>query len=75
MVDRGLGQVTDGSSLDNVAHSESLDGLVLGDGARAVGASHKGYVASAGLVAAIVGPSVQSNKVRFQNVSTVSSDA
>lgn len=53
LVDGGLAQVTDGSSLNNVAHSESLDGLVLGHGARAVGASHESNVASAGLVAAI----------------------
>lgn len=54
LVDRRLGQVADGSSLDNVAHSEALDRLVLGHSACAVGAAHKGYVASAGLVAAIV---------------------
>lgn len=53
LVDRGVGQVTDSSSLNNVADSESLDGLVLGHGASAVGASHKGDVASAGLVAAV----------------------
>ena len=55
LVDRSLGQIADGSSLNNVAHSEALDRLVLGDGARAVRASHKGDVASAGLVAAMEG--------------------
>lgn len=53
LVHGSLGQITDSSGLNNVADSESLDGLVLGDGTRAVGASHECYVASAGLVAAI----------------------
>lgn len=54
LVDGSVGQVTDSSSLNDVADSESLDGLVLGDSASTVGASHKGDVASAGLVAAVV---------------------
>ena len=54
MVDGGLGQVTDSGGFDNVSNLESLNGLVLGDGTRAVGASDKADVASAGLVAAIV---------------------
>lgn len=55
LVDRGFREIADSGGLDNVAHGESLDCLVLRDGTRAVGASHKGDVASAGLVAAIGG--------------------
>lgn len=52
LVNGSLGQVTNGSSLNNVADSESLDGLVLRDGSGAVGASHKSDVASTVLVTA-----------------------
>lgn len=54
LVDGGFGKITDGSGLDNVTNGESLDSLVLRDSARAVGASHESYVASAGLVAAMI---------------------
>lgn len=54
LVDTGVGQVTDSSSLDDVPDSESLDGLVLGDCSRAVGASDESNVASAVLVATAV---------------------
>lgn len=62
LVDGGFGKITDGSGLDDVTNSESLDGLVLGDSARAVGASHECYVASAGLVAAMI---TKGGKKRF----------
>lgn len=54
LVDGGFRKITDGSGFDNVTNGESLDSLVLGDSARAVGASHESYVASAGLVAAMI---------------------
>lgn len=54
LVDGCLVEVTDGCGLDHVADSEALDGLVLGDGARAVGAAHELGVAAAVLVAAVV---------------------
>lgn len=41
---------TDGSGLNHVADGESLDGLVLGDAASAVGAAHGLDVAAAVLV-------------------------
>ena len=53
-VDRSLAQVTDGSRFDNVADSESLDGLVLGARTRAVRAAHKLDVATSVLVSAAV---------------------
>lgn len=53
-VDRGVRKVTDGGGLDDVADSESLDGLVLGDSAGAVGAADESDVATAVLVAASV---------------------
>ena len=40
-VDGGLGNIADGGLLDHVANQEALDGLVLGDAARAVGASQE----------------------------------
>ena len=45
---------TDSSGLDHVADGESLDSLVLGDAASAVGAAHGLDVAAAVLVAAAV---------------------
>lgn len=53
-VDGGVRDVTDGSSLYDVSDSEPLDGLVLRDSSRAVGASHKGDVSSSVLVSAAV---------------------
>ena len=53
-VDGSIRDVTDGSSLYDVSDGESLDGLVLGNSSRAVGASHKGDVASAVLVSTAV---------------------
>ena len=64
-VDRSVGKVTDSSGLDNVAHSESLDGLVLGDGARAVRAANKSDVASAVLVTAVVSSSEKKQECEF----------
>lgn len=49
---------TDSSRLDHVADGESLDRLVLGDAASAVGAAHGIDVAAAVLVAAAVQKSV-----------------
>lgn len=49
---------TDGSGLNHVADSESLDGLVLGDAASAVGAAHGLGVAAAVLVTTAVKLSV-----------------
>lgn len=46
---------TDGSGLNHVADGESLDGLVLGGAARAVGAAHGLDVAAAVLVATAIG--------------------
>jgi hypothetical protein len=54
LVDRSIADVTDSSRLDHVANGESLDGLVLGDRAGAVGASHKRDVSTAVLVASSV---------------------
>jgi hypothetical protein len=45
---------TDGSGLNHVADGESLDGLVLGSAAGAVGAAHGLDVAAAVLVATAV---------------------
>lgn len=45
---------TDGSGLDHVADGESLDGLVLGSAASAVGAAHGLDVAAAVLVTTAV---------------------
>jgi hypothetical protein len=45
---------TDGSRLDHVADGETLDGLVLGDAAGAVGAAHRLDVAAAILVATAI---------------------
>lgn len=45
---------TDGSGLNHVTDGESLDGLVLGDAASAVGAAHGLNVTAAVLVAAAV---------------------
>ena len=52
LVDGGFGKITDGSGLDDVTNSESLDGLVLGGASRAVGATDRLDVAPAVLVAA-----------------------
>ena len=48
------GSRTDGSRLDHVADGESLDGLVLGSAASAVGAAHGLDVAAAVLVTTAV---------------------
>ena len=53
-VDRGLGDVADGSALDHVPHGEALDGLVLRNAARAVRAADEADVATALLVAAAI---------------------
>lgn len=54
--DGGVRDITDGSGLNHVADSESLDGLVLGDAASAVGAAHGLGVAAAVLVTTVVRP-------------------
>lgn len=51
-VEGGVADVTNGRRLDHVPYSEALDGLVLGDAARAVGAAHGVNVAAVLLVAA-----------------------
>lgn len=53
---------TDGSGLNHVADSESLDRLILGDAAGAVGAAHGLDVAAAVLVTTAVG---RNNQVSF----------
>lgn len=45
-VDRGIGDISDGSRLDHVSYGESLDGLVLRDTSRAVRASDRFYFMS-----------------------------
>ena len=52
--DRGLGNVPDGSSLDHVSDQEALDGLVLGNTARAVDAADRLCAASPVLGASVV---------------------
>jgi hypothetical protein len=51
-VDGGLRDVTNSSRLDHVSDSEALDGLVLADASRAVGAADEVNVATAVLVTA-----------------------
>lgn len=53
-VDRSVRDVTDGSGLNDVADSESLDCLVLGHTSGAVRASDESDVASAVLVSSTV---------------------
>ncbi len=53
-VDTGLADITNGSALDHVPHGETLDGLVLSNDTRAVGAADDGNVATALLVASII---------------------
>lgn len=50
IVHASLAQVTDSGRLNNVADSEALDGLVLGDSTSAVRAAHEVNVATAVLV-------------------------
>ena len=54
LVHARLADITDCRRLDHVAHSEALDGLVLGDASRAVRAADEVDVAAAFLVAAVV---------------------
>lgn len=53
LVDRGLRDITDGSSLNHVSDSVSLDGLVLGDHSGAVRAADGGDVTSTLLVTSV----------------------
>jgi len=53
-VDASLANITNSCALDHVPHSESLDGFVFADTSRAVGAAHKGGVATAFLVTAAI---------------------
>lgn len=52
--DRSVRDITNSGRLDHVADGESLDGLVLGRAARAVGATDRLDVAATLLVAAVV---------------------
>lgn len=52
--DAGLGDITDGGSLHNVADDELLDRLILGHAAGAVGAAHGLHMAAVVLVASSV---------------------
>lgn len=54
IVHTSLAQVTQSGSLDNVADSEALDGLVLRHSPRAVRATHKPNVATSVLVASVL---------------------
>ena len=62
---------TDGSRLNHVADSESLDRLVLGDAAGAVGAAHGLDVAAAVLVTTAVGRNKSSQFSRFKKCLSV----
>ena len=53
-VDTGLADITDSRALNHVPHSETLDGLVLADASRAVGAADEVDVATALLVASVI---------------------
>jgi hypothetical protein len=54
LVDKSLSDITDGSQLDHRTNGVTLDGLVLGDAARAVGAADGLDVAATVLVASVV---------------------
>jgi hypothetical protein len=54
LVDRGVGDVADGGSVDNVANNEALDGLVLRAAASAVEATHGVDVTPVLLVTTVV---------------------
>jgi hypothetical protein len=54
LVDKSLSDITNGSQLDHRADGVTLDGLVLGDAARAVGAADGLDVAATVLVASVV---------------------
>jgi len=54
VVDRSLTNIADSSSLNNVAHDELLDGLVLRAGSPTVGATNSPNVASALLVPSVI---------------------
>ena len=53
-VDTGVGDISHGGGLHNVPDDELLDGLVLGAGLGAVGASHELDMATAVLVAPVI---------------------
>jgi hypothetical protein len=67
----GVRDITDGSRLNHVADSESLDRLVLGDAAGAVGAAHGLDVAAAVLVTTAVGRNKSSQFSRFKKCLSV----
>ncbi len=52
----GIGDVSDGGSLDDVPDDKLPDGLVLGAGLAAVGATDVLHVSTAMLIAAVVPP-------------------
>ncbi len=52
----GVGDVSNGGRLDDVANDEFLDGLVLGGATTAVGAADRTDVAASLLVAPVVAP-------------------
>ena len=54
VVDRGLGDISDGGRLDNVSHDKLLDRLILGHASGAVGASDSLHVAAALLASSSV---------------------
>lgn len=55
LVNTSLGDISYGSRLNHVADGESLDGLVLGDHTRAVGAADTADMSSSLLVASVGG--------------------
>lgn len=65
LVHGSVRNVTDGSRLDHVSDGESLNGLVLGDHAGTVGASHRLDVSSALLVASVRGSLLRHVVLKF----------
>jgi hypothetical protein len=53
-VNTSFADIPNGSTLNHVPHCETLDGLVLSNAARAVGATHEGDMATSLLVAAAI---------------------
>jgi len=54
LIDGRIGDIADSCSLNNVAHDELLDGLVLRARSSAVGAANRPHVASALLVPSVI---------------------
>lgn len=54
IVDAGVADIANSSTLDHVPHGESLDGLVFGNAARAIRATDGSSVSAAIFVAAVI---------------------